>query len=244
MHKLGQSGGGTSIKWYAWRVKSNRVIPNVSRRSKMTHWMRCNNGLRSALLQRYFEEDDMQRIGCYPMDHSMMLCCNSRVSKQMQDDTLAAVQRIGWYAMDHSYRSPQRKQQLPHIAPPGESVPKTLVIICLHIFFVSNIVGTFVGCSTWKYMQIEDLEKSPNLAFTLHCRIELRSNAKILKMSLLNHIFSISCLIVDVYWMYPVADLNKTKAGRHWKQGLPQARWVDALRNPRSHHLHFFVICQ
>ena len=33
-----QSRSGISIKWYAWRVKSNRVIPNVSRRSKMTHW--------------------------------------------------------------------------------------------------------------------------------------------------------------------------------------------------------------
>ena len=57
--------------------------------------LEATNALRSALLQRYIEEDDMQRIGCYPMDHSMMLCCNSCVSKQMQDDTLDAVQRIG-----------------------------------------------------------------------------------------------------------------------------------------------------
>ena len=185
----------------------------------------ATNGLRSALLQRYIEEDDMQRIGCYPTDHSMMLCCNSRVSKQMQDDILDAVQRIGWYAMDHSYRSPQRKQQLPHIAPPGESVPKTLLIICLHIFFLRPVLENTCKLRIWRKAQTWLI---PSIV-----RLKLRSNVNISR-----------CLIVAVYWMYPGADLNKTKAGRHWKQGLPQARWLDALRNPRSQHLHFLVICQ
>ena len=73
-------------------------------------------------------------------------------------------------------------------------------------------------------------------------RLKLRTNAKRCFFLI---IYSYSrCLIVAVYWMYPGADLNKAKAGRHWKQGLPRTRWVDALRNPRSQHLHFFVICQ
>ena len=57
-------------------------------------------------------------------------------------------------------------------------------------------------------------------------RLKLRSNTKRCFFLI---IYSYSpCLIVAVYWMYPVADLNKTKAGRHWKQGLPQTRWLDA----------------
>ena len=73
-------------------------------------------------------------------------------------------------------------------------------------------------------------------------RLKLRSNAEICFFLI---IYSYSrCLIVAVYWMYPGADLNKTKAGRHWKQGLPQARWLDAYEILDLNTYIFIFICQ